>query len=141
MKHFFVLHQLFFRATSTCFCRNQITFCATSNLLFQRKIIFCVTSNFLFWTSFIMLCHDDIFLFSHSNKNIITCQKINKLWFLCDTKKITSIFVHHNFVKFSFHFQIQISLHIVSMLMFLVVTLETKKLLPTCLISTEAVTK
>ena len=34
-----------------------------------------------------MLCHGDIFLLSHSNKNIITCQKINKTSFLRDTKK------------------------------------------------------
>ena len=40
---------------------------------------------------------------SHSNKNIITCQKTNKLSFLCDTKKLISFFVHHHFFIFSFY--------------------------------------
>ena len=40
-----------------------------------------------------MLCYGDIFLLSHSNKNIITCQKINKLFrFLCITIFLYSVF-------------------------------------------------
>ena len=50
-----------------------------------------------------MLCHGDIFLLSHSNKNIITCQKINKISFLCDTKRLISFFVHRKFFIFSFY--------------------------------------
>ena len=53
-----------------------------------------------------MLCHGDIFLFSRSNKNAITCQKKNKMKisFLCDTQKLISFFVHHKFFYiFSFH--------------------------------------
>ena len=50
-----------------------------------------------------MLCLGDIFLLSHSNKNITTCQKINKLSFLCDTKKLISFFLHHHFFIFSFY--------------------------------------
>ena len=52
----------------------------------STKKHFLCNTKFLFWTSFRMLCHGDIFLLSHSNKNIITCQKINQISFLCDTK-------------------------------------------------------
>ena len=103
--------------TSTCFCRIQITFCATSNFLFQHKM------SFLFRTSLRMLCHGDIFLFSHSNKNIITCQKINKLSFLCNPKSLFC-FLCITIVLYSIF-----ALHIVSMLIFFVVVLQTKKLL------------
>ena len=106
MKYFFVLHQLYFcwyeilfRAISTHFCRNQITFCAASNFLFQHKIIFRATPNFCFGHR---LCHGDIFLLSHSNKNIITSQKINKLSFLCDTKKINFVFCASPFFYIQF---------------------------------------
>ena len=113
--------------TSTCFCRIQITFCATSNFLFQHKM------SFLFRTSLRMLCHGDIFLFSHSNKNIITCQKINKLSFLCETKKLVSFLCASQFFCITVF-----RLHIVGKLIFFVVVLETKKLLIhvllTCLI-------
>ena len=50
-----------------------------------------------------MLCHGDIFLWSHISKNIITCQKINKLSFLCETKKLILFFVHHHFFIFIFY--------------------------------------
>ena len=50
-----------------------------------------------------MLRHGDIFLLSRSNKNIITCQKINEISFLWDTKTIISFFVHHKFFIFSFY--------------------------------------
>ena len=50
-----------------------------------------------------MLCHGHIFLLSHSNKNIITSPNINKLSFLCDTKKLISIFLYHHFFLFSFY--------------------------------------
>ena len=50
-----------------------------------------------------MLCHGGTFLSSYSNKNIMTCQKINKISFLCDTKKVILFFVDHNFFTFSFY--------------------------------------
>ena len=50
-----------------------------------------------------MLCHGDIFLLSHSNRNIITCQKINKISFSCNTKKLISFFVYHKFFIFRFY--------------------------------------
>ena len=86
-----------------------------------------------------MLCHGDIFSLTHSNKNIITCQKINELSFFGDTEKLISFLVHHHFFIFSFYIT-----H-VSMVIFFVVLLETKKLLIhlllSCLIYTEAVDK
>ena len=102
MQHqlFFCRHEILFLAKSTRFCRNQNTFCAASNFLFQHKIIFRAAPSFCFGHR---VCHGDIFLLSHSNKNIITCQKINKLSFLCDTKKLISFFVHHHFFIFSFY--------------------------------------
>ena len=101
---FFCWQEILFHATSTRFCRNQITFRATSNSLFQHKIIFRATSNFCFghYLEFRMLCHGDIFLLSHSNKSIITCQEINKISFLCDAKKLFWFFVHHHIFIFSF---------------------------------------
>ena len=112
----FLCTKYFFDAASSCFCRHEILFCATSTFFlstwntFSCKIntfllkpnyflcsvkLFISTQNyfscntkFLFWTSFRMLCHGDIFLLSHSNKNMITCHKTNKLSFLCDTKKL-----------------------------------------------------
>ena len=147
----FLRTKYFFDASSSCFCRHEILFSATSiffvvdmkhflvnhhhefadtRYLLHNVKLFVSTQNycscntkFLFWTSFRMLCHSDILLLSHSNKNIITCQKLNKISFLCDTKKFISFFVHHIFFIFSF------TLHIGSMLIFFVVVLETKKLL------------
>ena len=97
--NFFCWHEILSRATSTRFCRNKITFRATSNFLFQHKIIFRATPNFCFGHR---LCHGDIFLLSHSNKNIITSQKINKLSFLCDTKKINFVFCASPFFYIQF---------------------------------------
>ena len=129
----FCRHEILLSTTSTCFCRIQITFCATSNFLFPHKM------SFLFRTSLWMLCHGDIFLFSHSNKNIITCQKINKLSFLCGTKKIISFCLHHHFFIFSFY--ITHCQH-VDLLRSGPGNKETfNHLLLTCLIYTEAVTK
>ena len=71
---FFVLNQLLLLTWNTFF-RHQITFCATSNFSFSTQNYFSCNAKFLLWTSFRMLCHGDIFLFSHSNRNIITCQK------------------------------------------------------------------
>ena len=125
---------------STFSC-NINTFLSKPNYFVSNVKLFLSTQNylwcntkFLFWTSFRMLCHGDIFLLSHSNKNnhLITCQKINKLSFLCDAKKLIPFFVNHNFLYSVF------TLHIVNMLIFFVVVLETKKLLIhfslTCLI-------
>ena len=139
MKYFFVQHQFFLLLTWNTFLWTIITNLLTPDTFLRNVKLFVSTQNycscntkFLFWTSFRMLCHSDILLLSHSNKNIITCQKLNKISFLCDTKKFISFFVHHIFFIFSF------TLHIGSMLIFFVVVLETKKLLIhlllTCLI-------
>ena len=95
MKYFFVQYQHVFVESKLLFVQRQ-------SFYFNTKLFSCNT-KFLFWTSFGMLCHGDIFLLSHSNKNIITCQKTNKLSFLCDAKKIISFFVHHRFFIFSFY--------------------------------------
>ena len=79
MKYFFVLHQ-------HVFLESKILFVQRQTFYFNTKFHFCF-----------------IFLLSHSNKNIITCQKINKLSFLCDTKKIISFCLHHHFFIFSFY--------------------------------------
>ena len=139
MKYFFLQHQFFLLLTWNTFLWTIITNLLTPDTFLHNVKLFVSTQNycscntkFLFWTSFRMLCHSDILLLSHSNKNIITCQKLNKISFLCDTKKFISFFVHHIFFIFSF------TLHIGSMLIFFVVVLETKKLLIhlllTCLI-------
>ena len=114
MKYFFVLHQLFFDDINTFLC-NINTFLSKPNYFLCNVKHFVSTQNyfscnakFLFWASFRMLCHGDIFLLSHSNKNIITCKKINQISSLCNTKKLISFLVHHNFFIFSFyitHFQ------------------------------------
>ena len=57
-----------------------------------------------------MLCHGDTFSLSYSNRNIITCQKINKILFSCDTKKLISFFVYDKF--FIFRFYISHSQHV-----------------------------
>ena len=95
MKHFF-------RATATRFRQDLITFCATSNFFVLAQNYFSCNTKCLLCTSFGMLCCGDIFLLSHSNKNIITCQKIIKSHFYV-TKKLLSFFVHHNFFIFSFY--------------------------------------
>ena len=124
----FLRIKYFFGASSFSFCRHEILFCGTStffwltwntfscnistflstpNYFLCNVKLFVSTQNYfscntkcLFWTSLSMLCHGDIFLLSHSNKNIIAYQKVNKLSFLCDTKKLVSFFVHHNFFMF-----------------------------------------
>ena len=95
MQHqlFFCRHEILFLAKSTRFCRNQNTFCAASNSLFQHKIIFRAAPNFCFGHR---VCHGDIFLLSHSNKNIITCQKINTFIFMWH-KKINFVFSASSF--------------------------------------------
>ena len=99
--------------TSNTFSCNN-TFLLTPNYFLCNVRLFVSTQNyfsystkFLFWTSFRMLCHGDKFLLSHSNKNIITCKKINKISFLCDTKKLISFFIYlfgflHQFVYIQF---------------------------------------
>ena len=126
----FLCTKYFFDAASSCCCRHETLFCATStfflltwntfscnintflskpNYVLRNVKLFISTQNyfscntkFLFWTSFRMLCHGDIFLLSHSNKNIITSQKINKLSFLCDTKKINFVFCASPFFYIQF---------------------------------------
>ena len=127
----FLCTKYFFDAASSCCCRHETLFCATSTfflltwntfscnintflskpnyvlcnvkLFISTQNYFSCNTKFLFWTSFRMLCHGDIFLLSHSSKNIITSQKINKLPFFCDTHKKNSFFVHHHFFIFSFY--------------------------------------
>ena len=120
---------LFLLTWNTISC-NINTFLSKQNYFLCNVKLFILTQNyflcntkFLFWTSF-MLCYGNIFLWSNSSKNKITCQKINKLSFLCETKKLIFFFVHHHFLYLFF------TLHIVSMLIFFVVVLETKKLWP-----------
>ena len=109
LKYFFVLHQLFFDDIKYFFVQHQHVFVDTKLRFVQRQCFvstqsyFSCNTKFLFWTSFRMSCHGDIFLLSHSNKNIITCQKINKFPSLCGTKKLVSFFLHHNFFIFSFY--------------------------------------
>ena len=83
MKYFFVLHQPFFVDMKHFLCNiNRILstphyFLCNVKLLVSAQNYFSCNANFFFWTSFrMLLCHGDIFLLSHSNKNIITCQKI-----------------------------------------------------------------
>ena len=156
----------FFDAASSRFCRYKILFYAASTFLlltwntFSCNIntflskpnyflcnakLFVLTQNyfscntkFLFWTSFIMLSHGEIFLLSHSNKNIITCQKIN-CHFYASQKNLFLFFLHHHFVIFSFY--ITHCQH-VELLNSGPGTKETfNHLLLTSLIYTEAVTK
>ena len=109
VKYFFALHQLFLLKWNTFSC-NINMFLSKPNYFLCNVKHFVSTQNyfscnakFLFWASFRMLCHGDIFLLSHSNKNIITCKKINKISSWCDTKKLISFSVHHNFFMFNFY--------------------------------------
>ena len=96
----FCRHEILFCATSTHFCRHQITFCATSNFLLQQKITFRWTPNFC--SGHRLECYVmEIYFYCHVAT--IICQKINKLSFLCVTRKLVSFFVHHNFFIFSFY--------------------------------------
>ena len=113
MKYFFAQHQHVFVETKLLSVNVKL-FISTQNY-------FSCNSKFLFWASFIMSCHGDIFLLSHSNKNIIACQKVNKLSFLCDTKNWFRCFCIIILLYSVF------TLRIVSMLIFFVVVLETKK--------------
>ena len=138
-------HQLFLLTWNTLSCSintflsTQDCFLCNIKLLVATKKYFSFNTKFFFLTSFRLLCQSDIFLLSHSNKILIKCQKINKISFLCATKKIFLFFnVHHNFLYSVF------TLHNVSMLIFFIVVFETKKLsidlLLTCLMY-KAVTK
>ena len=80
MKYFFLCYFNFFLLTWNTFLSNVKLFVPPQN-------------HFLCNTKFL----------SHSNKNIITCQKIIKLSFLCNSKELISFFVHHNFFIFSFY--------------------------------------
>ena len=104
MRCSFVQHEHVFVETILLFVQRQ-TFYSNTKLFFVQNQIFVLD---------IKLCYGDILLLSHSNKNIITCQKINKLSFLCDTKKFLflciTIFLYSVF-----------TLHIVRMLISFVV--------------------
>ena len=88
--------------TNTFLSKPNYFLCNVKRFISTQNYFSCNT-KFLFWALFVMLCHGDIFFLSHRNKNIIMCQKINKLSFLCDTKKLISFFLHHHFFIFSFY--------------------------------------
>ena len=111
----FCQHEILFYATSTFFCWHEIHYFVQHQHIFvQTKLLFAQRQTFYFNTKLffvqhqifvlnIMLCHGDIFLWLHSNKNIIKCPKINKLSFLCDTKKTSFICCVRHFFIFSFY--------------------------------------
>ena len=109
----FCQHEILFYATSTFFCWHEIHYFVQHQHIFvQTKLLFAQRQTFYFNTKlffvqhqiFVLdIVHDDIFLWSHSSKNIITCQKINKLSFLRETKKLILFFVHHHFFIFIFY--------------------------------------
>ena len=133
---FLMQHHLVLSTWNTFLCHIS-TFLCNVKLFISTQNYFSCNTKFLFCTSFGMLCLDDILLLSHSNKNIFTCEKINKLSFLCDTKKLISFFLRHHFFIFSFY--ITHCQHVD------LLRSETKKLfnhlLLTCLIYTEAAPK
>ena len=88
---FFLMTWNTFSSNINTFLSKQNYFLCNVRFYFNTKLFF-VQHQILFWTSFRMLCHGYMFLLSHSNKNIITSQKINKLSFLYDTKKIDFVF-------------------------------------------------
>ena len=89
----FLCYFNFFLLTwNTFLCNN--TFLSKPNYFLSNVKLFVPTQNYF-------LCNTKFL--SHSNKNIITCQKIIKLSFLCNTKELISFFVHHNFFIFSFY--------------------------------------
>ena len=105
----FLCYINFFLLAWNTFLCNINTFLSKPNYFLCNVKLFILTQNyfscntkFLFCSSCIMLCHGDIFLLSHSNKNIITSQKINKLSFLCDTKKINFVFCASPFFYIQF---------------------------------------
>ena len=105
IKYFFVLHQLFLVDMKYFFVQHQHDFVETKKLFVQHQTFYFNTKLFFVQHQIFVLdiVHDDIFLWSHSSKNIITCQKINKLSFLRETKKLILFFVHHHFFIFIFY--------------------------------------
>ena len=107
IKYFFVLHQLFFVDMKYFFVQHEHDFVETKKLFVQHQTFYFNTKLFFvqhqIFVLNIMLCHGDIFLWLHSNKNIITCPKINKLSFLCDTKKTSFVCCVRHFFIFSFY--------------------------------------
>ena len=126
MKCFFVLHRLVFDDIGYFFVQHQHVSVETKLLFVQRQTFYYNSKLFFVQHQMFIcvICLFDTFLLSHSNKNIITSQKMYKLAFLCDTKKINFVFRASPFFLYSVF-----TLHIVIMLIFFVVVLETKKLL------------
>ena len=83
-KCLFVPHQLFFVDMKHSFVQHQHVFVDTKLLFVQHqtftfnKKYFLFNTKFSFLTSFRLLCHSNIFLLSHSNKILITFQKMKK---------------------------------------------------------------
>ena len=105
MQHLlFLLTWNTFSCSINKFLSIQDYFLCNIKLLVRTKKYFSFNTKFFFLTSFRLLCQSDIFLLSHGNKVLIKCQKINKISFLCGTKKKFLFFkVHHNFFIFSFY--------------------------------------
>ena len=109
MKYVFVQHQLYFCWYETLFSCDSNTFSSRSDYFLCNVKLFCFSTKLFFVQHQMFALHIIwnvmlwwYFLLSHSNKNIITCQKIIKSHFYV-TKKLLSFFVHHNFFIFSFY--------------------------------------
>ena len=106
LNFFLLIWNTFSCNINTFLSKPNYFLCNVKHFVSTQNYLSC-NAKFLFWASFRMLCHGDIFLLSHSNKNIITCKKINKISFLCDTKKLISFFIYlfgflHQFVYIQF---------------------------------------
>ena len=104
MKCFFVLHRLFSDDIGYFFVQHQHVSVETKLLFVQRQTFYYNLKLFFVQHQMFIcvICLFDTFLLSHSNKNIITSQKIYKLSFLCDTKKINFVFRASPFFSIQF---------------------------------------
>ena len=98
--NFLLLTWNIFSCSLNTFLSKPNYFLCKVKLFISAQNYFSCNTKFLFWISFGMLCHGDILLLSHSNKNIIKCQRINKLSILYDTKILISFFKYHHFYIF-----------------------------------------
>ena len=96
-KYFFVQHQL-------------VTFVATRSLFCAIRKFFFLTQTFFSWGTKLLLrtylecCVRVIYIYCHVATKILSRIKIkiNKISFLCGTKRKTSLFVYHKFSIFNF---------------------------------------
>ena len=82
IKYFFVQPRIFLKkwfASSCNIClflsTTDYSLCKITLFCFWHFLFFSCNTKFLFWTFFRKLHHGNIFLLSHSNKNIIKSQK------------------------------------------------------------------